>query len=289
MFSLARPHHLVAVALWASSLAFAADSKTPPPAASETGPIQIDAVTFQVHTDDEKTKLVVNSSTKLYRFDIVDERYSVIYDPRTEDYLGLEHGNYTYWQFSWPEVRNAVSSTKRFQSRVAELNMDGLNSDAPPPSTNAASSTAPATDTSDNSGYVWHQTTDKKTIAGVDCLRWEGDTVSGEAVEVWCSTVPLPKVQDAMEHLDSINDPMALVPVREIVPPLVFTIYHSLVRSGVTPVLMTWGGNQDKSSFGWVNTQAREVKPTFFTIPKLYMKTTLITMDGLLEETKEKK
>lgn len=289
MFPLVRPHYLFAAVLWASSLAFAASNKSDPlPGESDTGPLQVTAVTFQLRNDGESRKIVVSSNTRLFRFDMIDEGYSVIFDPKTEDYLGLEHRNYTYWQFSWPKVRDAVASTKRYQARITELGIDNLNADAPSSSTNAAPNAAPA-DTSDGSGYVWHQTTDKKQIAGVDCLRWEGDTVSGENVQVWCSTVPLPKVQDAMEHLASINDPMALVPVRDVIPTLVLTIYKSISRGGVTPVLMTWGSQRDQNHFGWLKTETREVKPTFFTIPKLYVKTTLITMDGLMDQKDQKK
>ena len=59
----------------------------------------------------------------------------------------------------------------------------------------------------------------------MECVRWTGDTVSGESVEAWCVNGTLPKMQAAMERLRAINEPMALVPVRSLVPPLVFPIY----------------------------------------------------------------
>jgi hypothetical protein len=105
-------------------------------------------------------------------------------------------------------------------------------------------------------------------------------------VEAWCSTAPLPKVEAAMERLRAINDPVALVPVRTLVPDFVFPIYSALVRGGVTPVVITWGGEEEKNRFAFVEARTIDGKANLFTVPNLYMKTTLITMDGLLNQKK---
>jgi hypothetical protein len=164
------------------------------------------------------------------------------------------------------------------------MTIDGIDSRQQTPATNApadSSLSAP-----DDSGYVWHQTAERKKIAGIDCLRWTGDTVSGENVEAWCSTAPLPKVQAAMERLREINEPVALVPVRTLVPDFVFPVYNALVRGGVTPVTIIWGDGEDKNRFSLVEAQTRDGKANLFTVPNLYMKTTLITMDGLIDQKK---
>jgi hypothetical protein len=93
-------------------------------------------------------------------------------------------------------------------------------------------------------------------------------------------------VEAAMESLRAINEPMELVAVRTIVPDFVFPIYHALVRGGVTPVTITWGGEEEKSRFSFVESQTREGKAALFTVPNLYMKTTLLTMDGLIDQKK---
>jgi hypothetical protein len=282
MLSLLRLHFFFALALPTLACAAPADNNAPPPVAV---PAFLDVVTFLVQTDGDSHKMIVTSGPGLMRVDEPDDRYSIIYNPQTEHYTGLEHGNYTYWEFSWPEVRAAVEASKRYEAHLQEMTLDDIDSSAQSPATNAPADSAPSVP-EDDSGYVWHQTTDRKKIAGVDCLRWTGDSVSSESVEAWCSTAPLPKVEAAMERLRAINDPVALVPVRTLVPDFVFPIYSALVRGGVTPVVITWGGEEEKNRFAFVEARTIDGKANLFTVPNLYMKTTLITMDGLLNQKK---
>jgi hypothetical protein len=267
-------------------VAQAADNKALPVASPVALPAFLDVITFDVRTVGENHKVVVTTSPSLQRLDEPDDRYSVIYDPKTEHYIGLEHGNYTYWEFSWPEVRTAVENSKRYETRLQELNNEGMNGDVPSPTSTNAAASQPGSIDSDDSGYVWRPTTDKKRIAGVDCVRWTGDTVSGESVEAWCYAGPLPKIQAAISFLRAINGPMSLVPVRTVAPDLIFAVYDGLVKGGVTPVVITWGSDQDKNQFAFVGAKTREGKASVFTVPKLYVKTTLITMDGIINQKK---
>jgi hypothetical protein len=273
-----------------ATFALGADNKAVPiPVAA---PAFVNVVTFSLYGAGENHKIVVDQSPGLLRVDEPNDGYSVIYDSQTQHYTGLEHRNYTYWEFSWPEVRAAVEKSKRYEARLQDLSSEGFNGDNPPPTptpnTNAPAggdSSSSAGD-SDDSGYVWRPTTDRQRIAGLDCVRWTGDTVSGESVDAWCYAGPLPQVRAAMESLRAINEPMALVPVREIVPDFVFTVFDGLTRGGVTPLLITWGGSQDKNRFAFVESKTVHGKLSLFTVPKLYIKTTLITMDGIINQKK---
>jgi hypothetical protein len=285
-FLRARLAFLVSV-LSVVNLAAATDDKakavsTTPPVAL---PALVDAVTFQVHIDGENHKLVAILSPNLLRVDEPDDRLSIIYDARTDHYTGLEHGNYTYWQFAWADVRDAIETSKRYENRLHELNSENAASYQNPTNTNAVTSTPPSAG-GDSSGYVWNQTTDKKRISNIDCVHWTGKTTSGETVDAWCSTSPLTTVQDAMERLRTINEPVALVPVRILVPPFVFTVYDALVKGGVTPVSITWGVDEEKNQFTFVEAKKREGKPSLFAVPSTYNKTTLVTMDGMIDQKK---
>lgn len=260
-----------------------ADNKALPVVPPVAAPAFLDVVSFAFQADGENHKVVVTTSPTQLRVDEPDDGYSIIYDPQADHYTGLEHRNYTYWEFSWPEVRDAVENSKRHEARLQELSNEGVNGDIAPPSTNAPNSETPSAG-ADDSGYVWRTTTDKKRIADLDCIRWTGDTVSGENVEAWCYGGPLPKVQAAVEHLRVINEPIALVPVRTIVPDFIFPVYAALVKGGVTPVQITWGSDKDKSTFRFVEAKTRDGKVSLFTVPKLYLKTTLITMDGMIDK-----
>ncbi|MCE0498455.1 MAG: hypothetical protein LV481_10975 [Methylacidiphilales bacterium] len=277
----------------AGSSAFAADDtvSTTPPVAALKNPATLDVVTFDMFYDDSNHKMVVTLSPTLIRLDAIEDRYSIIYDPHSENYIGLEHSNDTYWQFSWPEVKEKVAQSKRYEEHMRDLLSQGIGADdlsgnsAPPPTNGGdAGASAPAAGgDADTSGYIWRQTGEHKEIAGLDCVHWTGESAANPEVDVWCYTGPLPAVRAAFEKIRAMNEPMALVPVRTLVPEFVFTVYDSLVKGGSTPVLVTWGSAGDKNKFALAKETTRANKPEVFSIPKLYNKTTLITMDGITQ------
>lgn len=275
--------------------AFAAPSALPAQAATPplALPAFVDVVTFTVNFEDDNRKLITTTAPNVFRLDSPDESYSLIYNPQTENYTGLENRNDTYWVFSWPEVRDAVQTSKRYESHLQDLSNEGLSADvAAPPTTNAPDATQVTTSVSgsgpgDDSGYVWRPTEDKKNIAGLDTAEWTGDTVSGGHVVAWCYAAPLPKVTAAVAQLRAINEPMSLVPVRPVVPDFIFPIYDSLTKAGVTPVLITWGDAQRPNRFQLDEVSTRPAKVSMFTVPKIYVKTTLVTMDGIIDQPKK--
>jgi hypothetical protein len=263
-------------------------------------PAFVDTVTFNIQSSGDRHVLTVTSAPGLVRIDAPDDRLSVIYDPATEHYTGLEHSNYTYWEFTWPEVRAAVENTHRYAQRLQDLGPDLMEENAiPSPATSSDSATsadlttntAPAPDPNappatssagdDTSGYVWHTTSDKKRIGDYDCVHWIGETVSGEKIDAWCAPSLVTPVEQALAILQTVNEPIALVPVRDFVPPLVFVALKALTKGGVTPVLMTFGSENNSDRFALVNVKQREGKLSYFQVPKVYMKTTLVTMDGI--------
>ncbi len=172
--------------------------------------------------------------------------------------------------------------------RLQELGNEGLNADSDTPSLNAnptsGNSASTSAEPADDSGYVWRATTDKKRIADLECVRWTGDSLSGESVEAWCYAGSLPKVQYAIANLRAMSEPMALVPVRDIAPDFIFPVFAGLMKGGVTPLLITWGSGQEKHHFRFIEAETRPGSLSFFTVPKLYVKTTLITMDGMTND-----
>ena len=246
-------------------------------------PAFLDVVTFDFDADGETHKVVVTMSANTTRVDEATEGYSIIYFPNSQFFTGLEHRNYTYWDFSWPAVRDAVEGSKRHEARLQELGNEGLNADSDTPSLNAnpTSGTTASAGAPDDSGYVWHPTTDKKRVADLECVRWTGDSLSGENVEAWCYAGPLPKVQYAIANLRAMSEPMALVPVRDVAPDFIFPVFAGLAKGGVTPLLITWGSGQEKHHFRFLGATTRNGELSLFTVPKLYVKTTLITMDGM--------
>ena len=249
-------------------------------------PSVLNVVTFAYSSDDQNRKVVVTTSTGLQRVDEPDDRWSFLYDPATQSYTGLEHGNYTYWTFSWPEVRVSLEGSRRGAKRLSDMSLDGLNADNPSPTTNLAPVTPDpsALATGDDTGYVWKQTGDKKRIAGLECQRWTGESISGENCVVWCYNGPLPGVTNAVACLRETDEPVTLVPIRTLVPDFIFPVYTALEKSGLVPVQINWGSGPDKGEFRLVDQKTRPYDAKLFAVPTLYRKTTLITLDGMIPE-----
>jgi hypothetical protein len=277
--------------LLAGSLAHATDTSAVSsslPVAAPKSPARADVVTFNMFNDGENHKLVVTLGGPLDRVDAIEDRYSVIYNPRTQDYIGLEHSNDTYWEFSWPDVKAKVSQTKRYENHLRDLLSQGvLPDDNEGISGNTTSTNTDDTSSAgagpDSSGYIWKQTGEHRKIGGLECVHWTGQSTANPNVDAWCYAGPLPEVSAAMKTIRDMNEPMALVPVRTLVPAFLFIAYDSLVKGGSTPVLVTWGGDVEKNKFSFAEKTSRDNKPELFSIPKLYIKTTLITMDGITQ------
>jgi hypothetical protein len=270
-------------------------------------PAVLDVVTFQVRDEDGSRKIVVTPAPGLLRVDVPDDGLSIIYHPATQFYIGLENRNYTYWEFSWPDVEADVKGSARYQTRLKDLGTDGLNgylpdADGAAPNTNTAPANpfaasdslmdtnstpppapavAPPAASENVSGYIWKPEGEKKRIAGLDCVKWTGESVSNSPVEAWCCATPEPRVLDALAQLREINEPIALVPVRSLMPAFVFEVVDDLTKGGVTPIDITWGDDEDKNHFALVSVKTRDGRAKLFTVPPLYVKTTLVTMDGI--------
>jgi hypothetical protein len=249
-------------------------------------PSVLNVATFAYNNDNQNRKVVVTTSSGLQRVDEPDDRWSFIYDPTTQDYTGLEHGNYSYWTFSWPEVRVALEGSKRGEKRLSDMSLSGLNADNPAPTTNAppAAPDAASLATGDDTGYVWKQTGDKKRIAGLECQRWTGESISGENCVVWCYNGPLPIVTNAVACLRETDEPVTLVPIRTLAPDFIFPVYTALGKSGLVPVQINWGSGPDKGEFRLLDQKTRPYDAKLFAVPTLYRKTTLITLDGMIPE-----
>jgi hypothetical protein len=280
--------HTLTRSLLAASLplfflpARAADA--PPPVAV---PAFLDEVKFTTHVDGEDHQLVATFGPGLLRIDEPKDGYSVIYNPATQFYTGLEHRNYTYWEFSWPAVSAAVQASKRAEDRLRDLSGDGLGDYTHPAGIDTNIVSDPSVPADSTPDYIWKPTTDRKQIAGIDCVRWVGDTPTSESIQAWCATNAPPQIAAALQQLRPVNEPMALVPVRVIVPPIVYGVFDALSKGGSVPLDITWGSDGDKNHFAFTGLQRREGRAALFTIPNLYNKTTLITMDGMLTPVKK--
>lgn len=256
---------------------------TPPIlSAAVPAPAYMDVVEFEYFSEGDGQKVTVTTTPGIQRVDESKDGYSILYNPQTDFYTGLEHRNYTYWEFSWPDVRMSVENSKRGAKHLQDMSFLGLGSE-PPRVDPSAPTTTSAGGNGDDSGYVWKPTKETKRISDLDCEKWTGESISGQTVQAWCTAGGDAKVDAAIALLRRINEPMALVPVRSLVPPFIFPVYDALLKGGVTPVLITWGDDHNKNHFRFIEAKRRDGQAKLFAVPKLYVKTTLVTMDGMTD------
>ncbi len=256
------------------------------PLNAPTGPL--DSVSFATFSDGVNHKITVTTSRTLLRVDEPDDRWSIIYDPATQFYTGLEHGNYTYWSFSWPEVRGVVEGSKRGEKRLQDMSSTAsIPTTRPPPPTcppprphpmppRSPPATTPAT--SGNRGPKRSASAGSSASAG-PALRSAAATASFGA-----TTAPLPRVTAAVARLREVDEPITLVPIRTVVPDFIFPVYDALGKSGLTPVQINWGSDTEKGEFRLIEQKTRSYEAKLFTVPTLYRQTTLITLDGMIPE-----
>ena len=94
--------------IFTPAVALATDKPAQPVTPLVAAPAFLDVVTFEYRADDETHKITVNMGPNLLRVDENSDGYSVIYNPLTGHYTGLEHRNYTWWDFRGP--RSATPS-----------------------------------------------------------------------------------------------------------------------------------------------------------------------------------
>ena len=175
----------------------AADTPAQPVASPIAAPAFLDVVSFEFRADGENHKVVVTPVPPCCASTSRTTATASSTIRKRDHYTGLEHRNYTYWEFSWPEVRAAVENSKRYETRLQELGNEGIERRyILPPSTQCPGRRILHSAGGDDSGYVWRPTTDKKRIADLDCVRWTGETVSGESVEAWCYRRPAAQGSD---------------------------------------------------------------------------------------------
>jgi hypothetical protein len=275
-------------------------------------------VTFEKHeagTDTHPLKVTLGAN--LYRLDLPQDKLRVIYNPANERYLGLEISDGTYWNFTWPKVQAAVKASTRYTTRLQSLTSDGLDNytniatptptpapTAPPapaspgpslPNTASTSASPPilsATQMADDMNatnpladvptYIWRPSESKKKVSGVRCTLWIGTNSSGDSIQAWCTEDVVPDADRAFKELREVNEPMALVPIRELVPPIVFMVYDQLHKSHITPLFIHWGGAKQGNTFSCTKVEYESYSPNLFHIPGSFRKTTLATMDGIM-------
>ncbi len=88
----------------------------------------------------------------------------------------------------------------------------------------------------------------------------------------------------ALARLREVDEPITLVPIRTLAPDYIFPVFDALGKSSLTPVQITWGRGVTAGMFRLVEQKTRPYDARLFAVPKLYVKTTLITLDGMIPE-----
>lgn len=254
--------------------------------AADAPPLVAQRMEFYLHDQVEGKRIIILLTPEKIRVDQPDDKFAFVYDVATKTYTGLELRDAHYWSFNWPQVQRFVQGTKRYRRRIQDLNIEGFASyDITRP--DAPESQPEPTQ------FIWRTDTTTKKISGYDCQHWLGQNRGGKDVEAWCIEQRIGGLKENLDRLKEINEPMALVPVRPVLPPEFFAVVDSLYKAQVTPVEVGWGNTEKRTDDGTkltlISIQSKEISPEVFQVPKTYLPTKLQALEGIVDEEKDKK
>jgi hypothetical protein len=243
-------------------------------ATETTSPAQL--VEFQLREAGENKKISLILTPEKIRVDQPAEKFAAIYLAAGDKYTGLELRDATYWEFSWPEVQAVVQRSKRYERRLHDLNIEGMASyDLTRPD--------PAESLPESPIYLWRPTGVKRKIGIYETAQWIGQSASAPSVEAWCVEKELPGLKLSLDQIKKINEPMALVPVRPILPAIAFRVVDSLFKAHVTPIEILWGDGGDRNRLTLTRLESKKMDLKSFAVPNTFRKVQLNALDGILE------
>lgn len=273
--------------LWFMACALVCVGNTPSVRAADDAPIAAQRMEFSLHDQVEEKRIIIYLTPDKIRVEQPEDKFAFIYDVATKTYTGLELRDAHYWSFSWPKVQEHVQSTKRYQRRLQDLNIEGFASyDITRPD-------APAPSDPDSPQFIWRPDTAKKKISGYECQLWKGENRGGKDLEAWCVEQRVGGLKENLDRIKEVNEPMALVPVRPVLPPEFFVAVDSLYKAQVTPVEVAWGGTKqsrddDRTRLTLRSIESKQISPALFTVPKTYLPSKLQALEGVVDEDKDK-
>jgi hypothetical protein len=204
-----------------------------------------------------------------------DEKFALLYESAGQLYTGLELRDAHYWQFRWPEVEAAIRESRRYADRLRNLDIEGLASyDLERPAANESAASSPPL-------YRWKPGGKKKRIGAYECELWLGQSEQAPAVEAWCVETQVPLFHELLERLREINEPMALAPLRPLLPPLYFVVAESLRKAGVTPVELSWTQHSSPSQVTFQGAGEKKTESGQWKIPEGYLKSEMGALEGI--------
>ena len=209
------------------------------------------------------------------RVEMPDRRFGVIWREKDDFFTGLEERDAMYWEFSWPQISAAVGkhtgAASDFKEPIVDASAGALGK-APAPVTE----TAP-------SAILWKM----KAMGDKDAV-WTG--LVNATVDVEARVVPQPPAGLEMfwKRYARVADLMRLVAVREMGPgdltPLVAS-FVNMPEANRSPLALTWiNGTTPTNVVTVADSKTVPRDPVRFAAPSGYQKTTLSTLEGLLEE-----
>lgn len=245
-------------------------------AAPEDG-MEVRTLVWQHTASNERQKLVCfwDPVSRQMRIEMPDRRFGVIWREKDDFFIGLEERDAQYWEFDWPRIAAAVGSHTGAASDFKEPIVDadaGKLGKAP----------APVTETPP-SAIVWK-------MKGMDDkgALWTG--MVGATLDVQAKVVPQPPAGLAMfwKRYARVADLMRLVAVRELGPPDLTPLVASWINmpeAGRSPVALTWiNGIAVADTLTVSDSRIEPRDPSRFVPSPVSQKTTLSTLEGLLEE-----
>lgn len=244
--------------------------------------VKADQMEFRLVDFNQEKKITITLTADKIRVDQPQDKFAFIYDVATKTYTGLELRDAHYWSFNWNQVQAHVQASQRYKNRLKDLNIEGF-----------ASYDLARKDVSeplpDQPQFIWRSDEKTKKVGSYDCQHWIGDNKAGKNIDAWCVEQRVDGLKEDLDRIKEINEPMALVPVRPVMPPEFFVVVDSLYKAQVSPVEISWGEKEDKTRLTLISIQHKEVPASQFQVPETYLPSKLQALEGIVDEDKDKK
>lgn len=237
--------------------------------------VEVRTLLWQHGSEKQKIVCAWDPASGQMRIEMPGRRFGVIWREKDDFFTGLEERDAMYWEFSWPQIAAAVGTRN---GAAADFKVPIIAAEAGA----VGKAPAPITETPP-SAIVWKMKgmTDKDAV-------WTG--IVNATLDVEARVVPQPPagLEAFWRRYARVADLMRLVAVRELGPPDLTPLVASFVNmpeADRSPVALAWiNGETTSNTLTLIETRQERRDPARFAPSSVYQKTTLSTLEGLLEE-----
>ncbi|CAF0704215.1 hypothetical protein [Candidatus Methylacidithermus pantelleriae] len=213
-------------------------------------------------------------SGKQFRVDRPAEALSVLFDPETERFTGLEHRDGRYWAFCWSKIEKLCRNTEQAKEIMSVSPWPEERRSPPfyPPSVQG-----PDRDLWHGKKLVWRPVPNGEKDQR---FLWKAVDPERGSLEAWCVPSLSQEWQGIVGPVCRATRRLRIAVIRSLFPEKVITVWETLPLKAGQPVEVVWT-EPKKISARLIREVLTEPNPRLFQVPSNYVPTHLAALEGL--------